>query len=232
MLRLREGTSRRHTDSSGLETWMTFDSGDRKDRFCDGFRSLQSLNEKSLAPGQAIPTRSRENVETLTYVMDGILLHEDDRGHSGVLHAGEFQLMSAGRGMRHHRLNGSQVDLVHILEGRFQPDSRGETPECVQKRFTAADRKRVFCLVASPDALQSPFHMREDIRVYSSLPDRGCHLIHALTPGRQAWLHVVRGRIQLENLVLIAGDGVAFQDEISVSVTALEPSDLLLFDLA
>ncbi len=232
MLKLREGTSRRHTDLSGLETWMTFDSENRQDRFCDGFRSLQVLNEKSLAPGRSIPARSRKNLETLTYVLDGTLLHEDDGGHAAVIRSGEFQLMSAGRGMRHQRLNGSQVDLVHLFEGRFRSDSTGEDRECVQKRFSAADRKGVFCLVASPDALLSSFHMREDIRVYSSLPDRGCHLIHALTPGRQAWLHVVRGRIQLESLVLIAGDGVAFLDEISVSVTALEPSELLLFDLA
>jgi hypothetical protein len=211
---------------------MTFDSEDRKDRFCDGFRSLQVLNEKCLAPGRGIPARSRENMETLTYVLDGILLHEDDRGHSRVIRSGEFQLMSAGSGMRHQRINGSQVDFVHIFEGRFRAYSQGETPDCVQKRFSAADRKGIFCLVASPDALKSSFHLRQDIRVYSSLPDRGCHLIHELKPGRQAWLHVIRGRIQLESHVLIAGDGVAFLDEISVSITALEPSELLLFDLA
>ncbi|HTF58129.1 MAG TPA: pirin family protein [Planctomycetota bacterium] len=232
MLRLREGTSRRHTDLSGLETWMTFDSEDRQDRFCDGFRSLQVFNEKSLAPGRSIPARSRQNLETLTYVLDGTLLHEDDGGHTGVIRSGEFQHMSAGSGMRHQRLNGSQVDHAHVFEGRLRSDSKGKTPDCVQKRFSAADRKGVFCLIASPDELRSSFHLRQDIRVYSSLPDRGCHLIHELKPGRQAWLHVVRGRIQLHDLSLIAGDGVAYLDEISVSVTALEPSELLLFDLA
>ena len=232
MIDLREGTSRRHTLRSGLDTWMTFNSEDRKDRFCDGFRSLQVLNETSVGPGQGIPARSRQNTETLTYVLDGILLHEDDLGHAGVIRSGEFQLMSAGTGMRHQRFNVSQVDPAHVLEGRLRPDSQDRVPESMQRRFSSADRKGIFCLVASPDALQSSLRIHQDVQVYSSLPDRGCHLIHELRPGRQAWLHVVRGRIQLHHFALVAGDGVAFLDEISVSVTALEPSELLLFDLA
>jgi len=45
-------------------------------------------------------------------------------------------------------------------------------------------------------------------------------------------LQVVTGRIQVLDLALIAGDGVAYMDELSVSITALEPSEVLLFDLA
>ena len=83
---------------------------------------------------------------------------------------------------------------------------------------------------------QQPPHrlplLRQDVRVYSSLPDRGCHLIHELQPERRAWLQVLKGRIRLDSMMLVAGDGVAFQDERSVSITALEPSEVLLFDLA
>jgi hypothetical protein len=171
-------------------------------------------------------------MELLTYVLDGILVYKNDLGQGGVMLAGDFQHMSKGRGIRHSRANGSPLDAVHVFECRVQPDKPGLSPDCAQKRFSAANRRGVFCLVASQDALRSSFHINQDVQVYSSLPDRGTHLIHALEPGRQAWMHVITGRIQLPDLELTAGDGVAFQDEISVSVTALEASELLLFDLA
>jgi redox-sensitive bicupin YhaK (pirin superfamily) len=232
MLRFRDGTSRRHTHLDGLETWMSFDAEDREDLFCDGFRSLQVLNEKSLAPGEGIPWRSRQNLETLTYVLDGIVLHSDSRGYAGVIRTGDFQLMSAGSGMGHEQINGSHLDRAHIFESRLRPDAQDHEPECEQKRFSAADRKGTLCLVASPDALKATLQLRQNVRVYSSLPDRGCHLIHELKPERRAWLQVIRGSVQLDHRALVAGDGVAFQDERSVSIIALEPSEVLLFDLA
>jgi hypothetical protein len=68
--------------------------------------------------------------------------------------------------------------------------------------------------------------------MYSTLIHKGNHMIHELKSGRQAWLHVVKGRIELNDLVLQAGDGAGFQDELAVSFTALEPTEILLFDLS
>jgi redox-sensitive bicupin YhaK (pirin superfamily) len=232
MLSVREGANRRHTSLSGLETWMAFDAENRDDLFCDGFRTLQALDEKSLEPGGIIPWRTRDDLETLTCVLDGIVLHTDSRGHEGVLRTGDFQLMSAGSGMRHVQVNGSRLDRAHIIESRLLPEARGRRPECDQKRFSVADRKGLLCLIASPVARETALFLRQDVRVYSSLPDRGCHMIHELQPGRRAWLQVLKGSIRLDRFALAAGDGVAFQDERSVSLTAVEPSEVLLFDLA
>jgi redox-sensitive bicupin YhaK (pirin superfamily) len=232
MLSFRDGRNRRHTLLAGLDTWMSFDAADRGDLYCDGFRSLQVLNEISLGPGEAIPWRSQENLETLTYVLDGIVLHADNQGQAGVLRTGEFQLMSAGTGMRHEQVNGSRIDRAHFFESRLRPDAHDHDPECTRRRFSAADRKGKLRLIASPDALEASFRLRQNVRVYSSLPDRGCHLIHELKPERRAWLQVIRGRVQLNHLAIVAGDGVAFEDERSVSITALQPSEVLLFDLA
>jgi len=232
MLTLREGSSRRHIERAGHDTWMTFDPESHRDPFRHGFRALEGLNEDRLAPGFEVPPHSQQNVEMLTYVQEGLLFHEDDTGKAGAIRAGEFQHLSAGSGIRHRRSNGSQLDSAHVIEGKLRPDRQGLSPESVQMRFAAGDRKGVFRLVASPDARTAAFHMHQDVQVYSSLPDRGCHLIHQLKAGRHAWLQVVTGRIQVLDLALIAGDGVAYMDELSVSITALEPSEVLLFDLA
>jgi redox-sensitive bicupin YhaK (pirin superfamily) len=56
-------------------------------------------------------------------------------------------------------------------------------------------------------------------------------MIHELSPGRSAWLHVVKGQIQLEDFNLTTGDGAGLSLEMSVSFTAQEPTEILLFDL-
>jgi redox-sensitive bicupin YhaK (pirin superfamily) len=61
--------------------------------------------------------------------------------------------------------------------------------------------------------------------------DPGQHLIHELSPGRCAWLHVVHGEVTLGDDVLVAGDGVGFTAERAVSFTARVESEVLLFDL-
>lgn len=68
--------------------------------------------------------------------------------------------------------------------------------------------------------------------MYSTLIHKGNHMIHELKPGRNAWLHVVKGRVHLNDLHLQEGDGAGFSGERSVSFTAQEPAEILLFDLA
>ena len=232
MLTVLKGMSRRHNVLGGNDRWMSFDPEARIGPFHDGFRSLKGFDEVRVAPGSGDPPSTRANVELLTYVLDGVLLYKNDLGQSGILLSGDFQHMSKGTGIRHSRSNGSPLDPAHVFECRIGPDRQGLAPRCAQMRFSSANRRGIFCLVASPDPVRSSFRINQDVRVYSSLPDRGSHLIHGIEAGRQAWLHVVTGGIQLGGLELVAGDGVAFQDEVSVSITALVPSELLLFDLA
>ena len=60
----------------------------------------------------------------------------------------------------------------------------------------------------------------------------GQHLIHEMGAGRGAWLHVVKGQIQLRDHCLSTGDGAALDGEAAVSFTAQEPTEILLFDVA
>ena len=72
----------------------------------------------------------------------------------------------------------------------------------------------------------------EDVRMHSAGTRPGSHLIHEPGSGRSAWLHVVKGRILVVDLLLCGGDGAAFTGEAAVSFTAQEGSEVILFDLA
>ncbi len=101
-----------------------------------------------------------------------------------------------------------------------------------KKFFTLAERKGILKLIASPDGKESSLKIQQDVQIYSTLIHKGNHMIHELSAGRSAWLHVVNGRIILNELRLQTGDGAGYSGEMSVSFTAEEPTEILLFDLA
>ena len=73
--------------------------------------------------------------------------------------------------------------------------------------------------------------LHQDALLFSALLAPGQHVVHELASGRSAWLHVVSGELTIEDVVLGAGDGVGITDELAVSLTTREGSEILLVDL-
>ena len=211
---------------------MTFDSGSPTDALGMGFRTLESLNEEGLAPGTSLLLQPRKDIEVLTYVREGTLTQEDPSGRTHVLGVGECGRSGVRSGARHRAGNRSLTQYAHAFQCSVTSDRKDPRSRPEQRRFPVAERRGILRLMGSPDGKDGSLRMHQDIRVYSSLLDIGHHLIHELAPGRGAWLHVVKGGIQLFDHGLRAGDGASLVDEAAVSWTALEPSEILLFDLA
>src|SRR3954453_10286363 len=69
----------------------------------DPFLLLDEMGPVQYAPGQAVgaPDHPHRGFETVTYVLDGELEHEDSAGHRGSLRPGDVQWMTAGAGVVH-----------------------------------------------------------------------------------------------------------------------------------
>jgi redox-sensitive bicupin YhaK (pirin superfamily) len=231
MIRVRTSEQRRHVQNAGRDTWMTFDPLNPEDPLHAGFQPLESINEEGFAPGASVMLQPEKDLELLTYLWKGALIQEDHSGSTSVLEAGECGRSHAPRGTPQRVFNGSMTEQAHAFRCGILTDPNGSRPRAEKKRFPLADRKGILRLIASPDGRNESLRLREDIRVFSSLLDTGHHLIHELAPGRKAWLHVVTGRILLVDQPLRSGDGASLVEEAAVSLTAREPSEILLFDL-
>jgi redox-sensitive bicupin YhaK (pirin superfamily) len=231
MITVRKSAERRHVQSRTQNTWMTFDPENDVDPFRRGFHGLESLNEEHLAPEMGLHPHAHENIDFITYVREGAIIHQDDVGTFGRMEAGEFQRRNVPSRMKYHAVNGSIAYTAQVFQGGLKPDSLAlwVTPE--QKRFYTAERTGTLRLVASQGGRQDSLSLAQDVRVYSSILLQGNHLVHEFEGGRTAWLHVVKGRILLQDQFLKTGDGVALVDEVAASFTAQEPSEVLLFDL-
>jgi redox-sensitive bicupin YhaK (pirin superfamily) len=231
MITLRRAEDRYHDRRHKQEVWHSFHAEDRADVLADGFGTLEMLNEDRLPPGANLPPHPHHDAEILTYVREGALAHEDSRGRSGVIRAGEFQCRTARNGIRHSETNASRVDWAHIFQIWVRPSEAGLEPSHQQKRFCVAERRGVLCVVASPDGRRGSLRVHQAALVYSAMLDPGQHAVHELAQGHRAWLHIVQGEAMLGDVVLTTGDGVGVTAERAVSLTAREETEILLLDL-
>jgi quercetin 2,3-dioxygenase len=224
MIALRKASERLHKGWRRRVAWLTFGP-------TDGWSDIESLTECRLAPRVGIPRVSLRDVEVLTYVCEGALAFEDTLGGSGVVQAGEFQHITAGRGIHHSQKNASSTDIVRFIQIGLRPWKLDLDPEHDQKRFTTAQRRGGLCIIASHDARGGSLRIHQDAQIYSALLDPGTHVVHELAPARCQWLHIVQGEVELDDTVLTTGDGAGISAQRALSFTAREESEILLIDL-
>jgi len=229
MIVLRRADERKHERRRNQEAWLTFSSHDPADPLANGFGTLETLKEGRLSPRAGIRQAER-HAEIITYVREGTLAYQDSLGQPGVIRAGEFQRMTAGRGIRYSEMNASPTDSAHVFQIWLRPSDEVLEPGHEEKRFTAAERHGILCVVASQDGRRGSLRLHQDAIVYSITLDRGQHIIHELSPTRSAWLHLVQGRADFGAVTLNAGDGAGFSAERAISLTARQATEVLLLD--
>jgi quercetin 2,3-dioxygenase len=231
MITVRRAAERRHVRRGKHELWLTFWAQEHTGPIGDSFGRLAAFNEMRLSSGAGFVTHPHDEAEILTYLYEGALAQQDSTGSSGVIHAGEFQSITTGRGVRYRETNASRTDCAHLFRIFLHPSEAGLDYAHEQKRLVAAQRRNALCVVASPDGRNGSLRIHQDTLVYSSILDYGRHLVHELLPRRTAWLHIVRGEATLNDIVLTQGDGVGIAMEPSVSLTVQENAEILLIDL-
>lgn len=231
MISLRRAKQRRHDRRRQREIWLTFYPRDRTGPFADGFGTLVGFSENHLPPGAGAARYPPYDAEIVTYVREGALAYEDSMGRAGVLSAGEFQRMSAGRSVHHRERNASEIHWAHFFQIWLRPLETGLDPGQEEQRFSAAQRRGLLRAVASTDARGGSLRIQQDALVFSALLDPGQQVVYELLQGRSAWLHLVLGEVTLGEVVLTTGDGAGLAAERAVSLTAVEETEILLIDL-
>jgi redox-sensitive bicupin YhaK (pirin superfamily) len=228
---IRRADERGYADHGWLRSFHTFSFADYYAPQHMGFRSLRVINEDRVEGGKGFGTHPHRDMEIISYVLSGALQHKDSMGTGSVIRPGDVQRMSAGTGVTHSEFNASADELVHFLQIWILPEQRGIAPSYEQKHFSEAERSQGFRLVASKDGRDGSVTVHQDVNLYASLLAPGASARHSLAPGRHAWLHVARGRVELNGQTLGAGDAAAFDESVELQELAKEPSEVLLFDL-
>ncbi|MGE0355783.1 MAG: pirin family protein [Burkholderiales bacterium] len=232
MFTLRRSEDRGQADHGWLRSFHSFSFADYHDPAHMGFGALRVINEDRVQPGMGFGTHGHRDMEIISYVLEGELEHKDSLGNGSVIRPGNVQRMSAGTGVRHSEYNPSAKDGVHFLQIWIEPAERGIEPGYEEKHFDAAAKRGRLRLIASPDGREGSVRIHQDALVFASLLDGAETAVHALAPGRRAYVHVARGEVAVNGQALRAGDALKATGEREIRLAQGKDAEVLLFDLA
>lgn len=232
MLYVRKGEERGRGEHGWLSARHSFSFANYVDPTHRGFRDLLVINEDRVAPGAGFPTHPHNDMEIVTYIVEGELAHEDSIGTGSTIRPGEIQRMSAGTGIRHSEFNASADQPVHLLQIWIAPEREGLPPSYEQKALPGPDGTARLDLIGAREADEGAVTIHQDTRLYRALLPAGKSLEMPLAEGRHAWVQVIKGKGQVNGAAVQAGDGVAASEQPKLTLSSDEDIEALVFDLA
>ena len=231
MITIRPAAERGHANHGWLDSYHSFSFSDYYDPAHMGLSNLRVINDDRIAPRGGFPTHGHEDMEIVTYVMQGALEHKDSMGNGSVIRAGDVQYMSAGTGVRHSEYNPSADEPVHLLQIWLLPNKNGVEPGYAQRHFSDAVRRNRLGLLVSPDGRDDSIRTHQDALLYGTLLDDGSSVEHQPGAGRQTYVHVARGAAKVNGELLRDGDAARIDIGESVRIEGVDGAEALLFDL-
>lgn len=228
----RKSEERGAANHGWLNTKYSFSFSNYYDPNFMGFGPLRVINDDRIAGGGGFPTHPHDNMEIVTYVLEGALAHKDSMGNGTTINAGDVQRMSAGTGVRHSEFNASDKIGVHLLQIWIVPDKDGYEPSYEQKQFTRDDKLGNLRLVASNDGRDGSVSIHQKANIYAAIFNDGDSAELALAKGQGVWVQIAKGgSVIVNDTELKQGDGLAIWETDKVTIKGKEEAEFLVFQL-
>jgi len=129
---IRRSKERFQTEIPWLKSQHSFSFGHHYDPKNTHHGLLLVNNDDTVRPGKGFMTHPHQDMEIVTWVLDGELEHKDTLGNAGIIYPGLAQRMSAGRGIWHSEMNPSGDREVHFVQMWVLPDTEAIDPSYEQ----------------------------------------------------------------------------------------------------
>ncbi|MBX3656178.1 MAG: pirin family protein [Ramlibacter sp.] len=232
MLTVRKSQDRGHADHGWLKSYHSFSFAGYFDPRHMGFGNLRVINEDRIAPGTGFGTHGHRDMEIISYVLSGNLAHRDTLGNVKGIPPGDVQRMSAGTGVQHSEFNHAADQTTHFLQIWIEPNVTGIPASYEQKTFDDGEKRGRLRLVASPDGAEGSVTVHADASLRAGLFDGTESAELALNPARKAYVHLVRGELDVNGQKLVTGDAALIENESRLSLGQGKDAEVLVFDLA
>ncbi|WP_018503223.1 pirin family protein [Parafrankia discariae] len=240
---IRRADERPKTKIDWLDSKHSFSFGHHYDPSNTHHGLLLVNNDDTVRAGTGFETHPHRDMEIVTWVLRGSLVHQDSTGNSGVIYPGLAQRMSAGRGILHSEKNDSwrlrgggepHDEPVHFVQMWVVPDENGIAPGYEQLEIDDELLRGGLVTVASGME-------RHDGAAAIRIKNRHAALhVARLGVGQSVelpdapYLHlfVARGEVTLEGAgQLHEGDAVRFTAVGGQRITADEPAEVMVWEM-
>ena len=205
------------------------------DRYRDpeqmGVGALRVFNDDRIIAGAEWPLHPHQDIESLTYVVEGLFLHADSLGNNGRLEPGAAQVMTfSHRGDLHSEKNASSDGPMRFIQFWILPSVRGLETSVQQRQYTIEDRTDRWLQIMGPAGTDG-LDLAQDARaLVAHLTDRG-RLEHTFEPGRGGYLYVIDGRVDLDGDQLRTGDAAKVTGTADMTLRTDVAAELILVDV-
>ncbi|WP_114652398.1 pirin family protein [Polynucleobacter necessarius] len=232
MLVLRKSQERGYADHGWLKSFHSFSFAGYHDPQFMGWGNLRVINEDRVAAGMGFGKHSHRNMEIISHVLSGELAHEDSMGNVKGIPPGDVQRMSTGTGVTHSEFNHAQDQTTHFLQIWIQPNVMEVQPSYEQKSIPLLDKQGKLCLIASPDGAGNAVKIHADARIYVGLFDGSESQKLELDPARKAYIHLVKGSLEVNGISLSTGDALLIENESNLLISNGKDAEVIIFDLS
>lgn len=231
MITLRPSKERGYAEHGWLKSYHSFSFAEYYDPAHMGFGPLRVINDDWIAPAMGFGTHPHQNMEIITYVLEGAIAHKDSMGNGSTIRPGNVQYMSAGTGVRHSEFNPASNEHTRLLQIWIQPGQLGGQPLYSEKEFSRAEKLGRLRLVVSGDGADASIKIRQDARLFIGLFDAEQQEKRALDKDRLTYVHIARGELTVNGMALKEGDAVMMEAEEQLLLEQGKEAEVLVFDL-
>ncbi|WP_342437249.1 pirin family protein [Paenibacillus sp. FSL L8-0436] len=232
-------SAERHTSNrEWIHSEFSFSFADYDDPSNAHFGALLAHNDNELKPGQGMHEHPHHDLEIITYVVSGVLKHQDDLGNHADIQAGTVQVMSAGTGVNHSETNPSESDNVRFLQIWLLPSTPGLAPNWDAKFFPREFKSNTLLPVVSGSGEEGTLKVGEDATVYLSVLDTNRELHYAQKEDRRTHIFLISGDVEIScsdgTFQLKPGDAARIRKGCDLTIKSIGSegeAELILIDL-
>ena len=232
MLQLRRSDERGYADHGWLKSFHSFSFANYYDPKFINWGNLRVINEDRIEAGRGFGDHGHRDMEIISYVLSGELAHQDSMGNIKGIPPGDVQRMSAGTGVEHSEFNHAKGQQTHFLQIWIEPKFTGIKPSYEQKTIPLFEKQGKLRLIASFNGENNSVKMNADAKLYAGLFDGDQSATLNIDLKRKAYVHLIKGSLEVNGQNLNAGDALMIEKEGKISVSHGKDAEVLVFELA
>jgi hypothetical protein len=228
---IREAHTIWHEQGGWFDARWHFSFDRYRDPEQSGVGALRVFNDDRIIAGAEWPLHPHQDIESLTYVVDGSFLHADSLGNNGRLEPGAAQVMTfSHRGDLHSEKNGSPDDALRFIQFWILPSVRGLETRVQQRQYTVEDRTDRWLQIMGPAGTEG-LDLAQDARALVAHVTHHGRLAHTFEPGRGGYLYVIDGRVDIDGDELRTGDAAKVTGAVDLALRTDLAAELILIDV-
>ena len=199
------------------------------------FGALRVLNDDIVKGGMGFGKHPHDNMEIISVPLKGALKHKDSMSNEWIpLHAGEVQVMSAGKGIQHSEMNNSMTEDLNLFQIWILPNKANIEPRYDQKVFSETARKNTFQFLVSDieNPIEGTLHIHQQARISRidlEIDKEVSYQTNSIYNG--VYVMLIDGEVDIAGHALLQRDAIGIEQTADFRINAKKESQLLLVEV-